>query len=79
MTKGLTLMATTTDCEVCSTPRLISDVDVVTAAPLPASPDEGVVDKGVDGAAIPDASWYSSEVSEALDARVSFSETSFTA
>ena len=79
MTKGLTLMATTTDCEVCSTPRLISDVDVVTAAPLPASPDEGVVVNGVDGAAIPDASWYSSEVSEALDARVSFSETSFTA
>ena len=78
ITKGLTLMATTTDCEVCSTPRLISDVDVVTAAPLPASPNEGVVN-GVDGAAIPDASWYSSEVSEALDARVSFSETSFTA
>ena len=55
MTNGLTLMATTTDCEVCSTPRLISVDDDVTTAPLEGmASDDGA--PAAAGVAIPDAS-----------------------
>ena len=46
-------MATTTDCDVCSTPRLISVDDDVTTASLDGSEDDAVV--GVVGT-MPEAS-----------------------
>ena len=68
-------MATMTDCDVCSTPR---DKDVVTEEFLVGRPFVEGVELGGEGGAIPDASWYSSDVSEAFETLVSLKETSST-
>lgn len=71
-----------TDWEVCSTLRFTSEKEDVEAEflagkELVAAEAAGVL--VVEGISMFEASWYSSEVSEALETRVSLKETSSTA